>query len=58
MNVKEFIEILKQCDTEKELRFDFIKLDIRGDSKEFTIIELGNYVDILPSMPKKRRINK
>lgn len=53
MNVKEFIEILKQCDIEKELRFDFIKLGIRGDSKEFTLIELGNYVDILPCMPKK-----
>ena len=31
MNVKEFIEILKQCDIEKELHFDFIKLDIGGD---------------------------
>lgn len=53
MNVKEFIEILKQCDIEKELRFDFIKLDIRGDSKEFKIREWANCVDILPGMPKK-----
>lgn len=53
MNVKEFIEILKQYDIEKELRFDFFKLDIRGDSKEFKIREWANCVDILPCMPKK-----
>ena len=58
MKVKEFIEILKQCDIEKELRFDFIELDIRRDSKEFKIREWANCVDILPCMPIEWRLEE
>lgn len=55
MKIKEFIEYLKKYDGEKELRFDFINLGLRGDTTEFKAREWSNCVDILPLLPKKVR---
>lgn len=52
MKTKEFIEYLKKYDGEKELRFDFINLGLRGDTTEFKVREWSNCVDILPILPK------
>ena len=38
---------------EKELRFDFINLGLRGDTTEFKAREWSNCVDILPILPKR-----
>lgn len=54
MTIKEFIEYLKKYDGEKELRFDFINLGLRGDTTEFKAREWFNCVDILPILPKSK----
>ena len=51
MKVKELIELLEKCDGEKELRINFITLGYRADTERFKIMELANFVDILPQLP-------
>lgn len=57
MKTKEFIEYLEKYDGEKELRFDFINLGLRGDTTEFKIREWSNCVDILPKLPESELVD-
>lgn len=58
MKTKEFIEYLKKYDGEKELRFDFIDLGLRGDTTKFRAREWSNCVDILPILPKREVVDE
>ena len=58
MKTKEFIEYLKKYDGEKELRFDFADLGLRGDTTKFSAREWSNCVDILPILPKREVVDE